>query len=94
MSPDWATKAVPVPYAKLDSPQSLNLYAYVGNSPLSRRDLDRDYRCDGSKRECDGIKPALDVVRKADANLKEGSKERTRLDKVLSFYWDEGQKNV
>ena len=38
MSPDWSAKAEPVPYAKLDNPQSLNLYAYVGNNPLSRTD--------------------------------------------------------
>ena len=40
MSPDWAAKAEPVPYAKLDDPQSLNLYAYVRNNPLSRADID------------------------------------------------------
>ena len=40
MSPDWSAKAEPVPYAKLDNPQSLNLYAYVGNSPLVRVDPD------------------------------------------------------
>jgi RHS repeat-associated protein len=40
MSPDWAAKAMPVPYAKLGDPQSLNLYAYVGNNPLSRADAD------------------------------------------------------
>jgi hypothetical protein len=28
-------KLAPVPYAKLDDPQSLNLYAYVRNNPLS-----------------------------------------------------------
>lgn len=38
MSPDWSAKAEPVPYSKLDNPQSLNLYAYVGNNPLSRTD--------------------------------------------------------
>ena len=38
MSPDWSAKAEPVPYAKLENPQSLNLYAYVGNNPLSRSD--------------------------------------------------------
>jgi RHS repeat-associated protein len=38
MSPDWSVKAEPVPYAKLDNPQSLNLYAYVGNNPLSNVD--------------------------------------------------------
>src|SRR5271165_263547 len=36
MSPDWSAKEEPVPYAKLDDPQSLNLYAYVQNNPLSR----------------------------------------------------------
>jgi RHS repeat-associated protein len=40
LSPDWSAKVAPVPYAKLDNPQTLNLYAYVGNNPLSRRDLD------------------------------------------------------
>ena len=40
LSPDWAAKAEPVPYAKLDDPQSLNLYAYVGNNPLRRVDKD------------------------------------------------------
>jgi RHS repeat-associated protein len=40
MSPDWAAKAEPVPYAKLDDPQSLNLYAYVSNNPLDKVDAD------------------------------------------------------
>ena len=38
MSPDWSAKVEPVPYAKLDNPQSLNLYAYVGNNPMTRTD--------------------------------------------------------
>jgi RHS repeat-associated protein len=38
MSPDWSAKAEPVPYAKLNDPQTLNLYAYVGNNPLTRTD--------------------------------------------------------
>ena len=40
MSPDWAARAEPVPYAKLDNPQSLNLYGYVLNNPLSKTDPD------------------------------------------------------
>jgi len=40
MSPDWSAKQEPVPYAKLDNPQSLNLYAYVLNNPLSKTDPD------------------------------------------------------
>jgi RHS repeat-associated protein len=40
MSPDWSAKEEPVPYAKLDNPQSLNLYSYVGNNPLTQVDAD------------------------------------------------------
>jgi RHS repeat-associated protein len=41
--PDWAGTPSSVPYAKLDDPQSLNLYAYVGNNPLIR--IDKDGHC-------------------------------------------------
>ena len=34
MTPDWAAKAVAVPYAELGDPQSLNLYSYVRNNPI------------------------------------------------------------
>jgi len=40
MSPDWAAKEQPVPYATFDDPQSLNLYSYVKNNPLIRADAD------------------------------------------------------
>jgi RHS repeat-associated protein len=40
MTPDWAAKATAVPYADFGNPQSLNLYVYVGNNPLSRADAD------------------------------------------------------
>jgi RHS repeat-associated protein len=40
LSPDWSAKVEPVPYAKMDDPQSLNLYAYVGNNPLTTIDPD------------------------------------------------------
>jgi len=40
MTPDWSAKEEPVPYAKLDNPQSLNLYSYVKNNPLSQADPD------------------------------------------------------
>lgn len=43
MSPDWSVKVEPIPYAKMDDPQSLNLYAYVGNNPTGRRDSDGHY---------------------------------------------------
>jgi RHS repeat-associated protein len=46
LSPDWSAKADPIPYARLGYPQSLNLYAYVENNPLSRADIDGHYWCD------------------------------------------------
>jgi RHS repeat-associated protein len=47
MSPDWSESPVPIPYADLNSPQSLNLYGYVGNNPLRGRDLDGHIDCSG-----------------------------------------------
>ena len=49
-SPDWADKPEAVPYSTLDNPQSLNLYEYVGNNPLSRADADG--HCDPNGGNC------------------------------------------
>ena len=46
MSPDWSAKVEPVPYSKLDNPQSLNLYSYVLNNPISNVDTD-GHACSG-----------------------------------------------
>ncbi len=40
MTPDWAAKPTTVPYAKFGDPQTLNLYAYVENSPINQADAD------------------------------------------------------
>jgi RHS repeat-associated protein len=40
MGPDWSTTPVPIPFANITNPQSLNLYAYVLNNPLSKLDSD------------------------------------------------------
>jgi RHS repeat-associated protein len=40
MSPDWAASAEAVPYANFEFPQTLNLYSYAGNNPLTRTDPD------------------------------------------------------
>ena len=40
LSPDWSVQIEPVPYARLDNPQTLNLYAYLRNNPLAGVDAD------------------------------------------------------
>jgi RHS repeat-associated protein len=45
-SPDWSETPQPVPYADLTDPQTLNLYTYVRNNPLSRTDPD-GHCCEG-----------------------------------------------
>ena len=44
LSPDWSAKEESVPYAKLDNPQTLNLYGYMRNNPLGG--VDQDGHCD------------------------------------------------
>ncbi len=39
-SPDWSAKPEAVPYVNLEDPQTLNLYGYVRNNPLSKADID------------------------------------------------------
>lgn len=40
ITPDWAAAPTAVPYADFGDPQSLNLYGYVRNNPLSHADPD------------------------------------------------------
>jgi RHS repeat-associated protein len=47
LSPDWSAKATPIPYADLSDPQSLNLYTYVHNTPVSHVDADGHFDCTG-----------------------------------------------
>ncbi len=40
MTPDWSARPTAVPYAVFGDPQSLNLYLYVRNDPVSLADAD------------------------------------------------------
>ncbi len=40
LTPDWSKNPQGVPYANYANPQTLNLYAYVGDNPLSLADAD------------------------------------------------------
>jgi RHS repeat-associated protein len=44
MTPDWSVSPVAVAYADLTDPQTLNLYGYVRNNPLSK--VDPNGHCD------------------------------------------------
>jgi RHS repeat-associated protein len=50
MIPDWASHPKAVPYVDLGNPQSLNLYSYVKNNPLSN--VDADGHCDDDGKNC------------------------------------------
>jgi RHS repeat-associated protein len=55
MTPDWAARPTTVPYAVFGDPQSLNLYNYVRNDPVSRADPDGHYddKCGGGDKKCE-----------------------------------------
>ena len=94
LSPDWSAKIMPVPYAKLGNPQSLNLYSYVWNNPLSRNDPDGHYTCADSAK-CDSandkaFQGRLDNLKAAQGKFKEGSKEYKQIGKILSAYGGAG----
>ena len=44
LTPDWSATPAPVPYANLGDPQSLSLYSYVGNNPITGTDPDGHFR--------------------------------------------------
>jgi RHS repeat-associated protein len=45
MTPDWSAMPVPIPYADLSNPQTLNLYNYGRNNPTTL--ADKDGHCPG-----------------------------------------------
>jgi hypothetical protein len=53
MSPDWASDPTAVPYASYANPQSLNLYNYMRNNPLSG--TDPDGHCGGPDDSCSKV---------------------------------------
>src|ERR1700675_2418597 len=74
LTPDWAATPVPIPYAVMGNPQTLNLYSYVENNPITGTDPDGHTDKDGSTCEqqntCDGKKRDEEAA-KRDAELRE-----------------------
>lgn len=61
MSPDWSAKPTAVPYANFTDPQTLNLYTFGRNNPLSMRDSDG--HCTGD--DCSNVKVDVKVTQPA-----------------------------
>jgi RHS repeat-associated protein len=51
-TPDWNVRPVTVPYANFGDPQSLNLYLYVRNDPVSLADADGHISNDSGGQSC------------------------------------------
>lgn len=79
--------------ADLSNPQSWNAYAYALNNPTTRTDPSGLYVCNGSQEECRTIYDALNIVRRAESELKAEPQEKENLQGVLKFYGKEGVKN-
>ena len=93
MSPDWSTKPQGVPYAVLDDPQSLNLYAYVRNNPLNKTDPSGHYICNGTQAQCQAIADGLAQARAALKSDNLTKEQRAALNKVVGFFGKAGDEH-
>jgi RHS repeat-associated protein len=62
LSPDWSAQAEPVPYAKMDDPQTLNLYGYLRNNPLGGVDADGHCGSGPNDPPCSAVKVEAKVT--------------------------------
>jgi RHS repeat-associated protein len=83
------------------SPQGWNRYAYVFNNPLRYTDPTGLYvwgKCSGTGEECaamrERFRTSVANMKSAASALKEGSKERKRLDAQIRKLGDEGKGNI
>ncbi len=79
MTPDWAARPTAVPYAVFGDPQSLNLYNYVRNDPVSRADADghcspgKDRSCPKlSNQDTAAVKARVEASNKSTSDDKKG----------------------
>ncbi|MGH9554618.1 MAG: RHS repeat domain-containing protein [Terriglobales bacterium] len=92
MTPDWSATPVPVPYASLMVPQSLNLYAYVENNPITSTDPDGHFRtvpppAEG-KDQCSGVTSDPSCAKKAEAEQQQVQASLQFLKEELKGLWD------
>jgi RHS repeat-associated protein len=92
MTPDWSAHPTAVPYADLSDPQTLNLYSYMRNNPLSKADPDGHGGCtvDGEKHGsiwCWAHKHGLVETQKEEAD-----RDRAQLNKQGTFFDKQGNR--
>jgi RHS repeat-associated protein len=75
MSADWSAIPVPVPYANLTNPQTLNLYAIVHDNPVTFADLDGHDDARGTNCVNSPSGSSCQAVAGADAGANPGRKD-------------------
>jgi RHS repeat-associated protein len=91
LSPDWASNPQAVPYASYTNPQTLNLYNYMRNNPLSGTDKDGHCCDDGSPQErlLTGIVGGINLyvsVKKGVAAVAEAATSETGVGALAALY--------
>jgi RHS repeat-associated protein len=79
MQPDWEDRPTDVPYAALRDPQSLNLYGYVRNDPVSQ--ADEEGHCPSSSDNCPGDANVPGNVDAREANASAAQSQQSGLEK-------------
>jgi hypothetical protein len=98
MTPDRAARPTTVPYAVFGDPQSLNLYNYVRNDPISRIDPDGHYElnasvCGGNNQARCQKKYDKAGLRFEQARQKDLKSKDPRVRAAAAAYGDPGKKN-
>jgi RHS repeat-associated protein len=78
LTPDWSATPVAIPYAVMGNPQTLNLYAYVENNPITDTDPDghgdNGLLSSGQSTICDGNTNCSDAKSHRDDSEREASR--------------------
>jgi RHS repeat-associated protein len=73
ITPDWSATPVPVPYADLSDPQTLNQYSYVRNIPTVKVDPDGHQECPTCPTTIAPPEPAPGQVEEALESVRRGT---------------------
>jgi RHS repeat-associated protein len=78
-TPDWSSSPEAVPYANLGDPQTLNLYAYVHNNPITSADADGHQEKEAAREEeLEREREERELEREIERNQEEVAKLRAQ----------------